>query len=187
MLPSNFVLKKYGLDVRFVNTEDAQFIVDLRTDPSRSRYISYTDNSVESQIKWIKSYKEREKLGLDYYFIYSYEGIAAGVNRIYDINNNHFVHGSWVFSDAVPPFCSLAAAIIAREIAFDTLGMDEEIDTVGIHEDNKGVIQVSKMLGVNFFGKRESDIGTFILGRLPKETFNLNKKNILKYVPQKYL
>ena len=133
LLPSDFMLDKYGLHVRFVNSSDAEFILSLRTDPVKSRYIGMTDESVNTQIKWIKDYKEREKQGIDYYFFYEYEGKPAGVNRIYNIKENHFVHGSWVFSDKLPPFCSLAAALIAREIAYDTLGLEEEIDTSGIH------------------------------------------------------
>lgn len=187
ILPEDFHGKKYGLSYRLVNEDDAQFIVDLRTNPERSRYIGVTDDSVDNQRQWIKEYKIREKDGLDYYFIYSYGTIFAGVNRIYEIDDNHFIHGSWVFSDKVPPFCSLAAALIAREIAYETLGLEEEIDTSGIHERNVGVLQVSRSLGVEFYGTRETESGTFLLGRLHKTTFNVNKKNILKFIPQRYL
>lgn len=187
VLPSDFHGEKYGLAYRLVNENDAQFIVNLRTDPIKSRYIGNTDVSVESQKEWIKNYKERESKGIDYYFIFYFGSIPAGVTRIYEIEDDHFIHGSWVFANNVPPFCSLAAAIIAREIAYDTLGLDEEVDTSGIHEDNQGVLQVSKMMGVDFYGERESDNGKFLLGRLPKSVFNDNKQKILNLIPKKYL
>jgi hypothetical protein len=187
VLPPDFHGEKYGLIYRFVDEDDAAFIVKLRTDPIKSRYIGSTDGSVENQKEWIRQYKEREHNGTDYYLIFYYGAKPAGVARIYGIEDNHFIHGSWVFANNVPPFCSLAAAIIAREIAYDTLGLEEEIDTSGIHEDNQGVLQVSKMMGVDFYGERESDNGKFLLGRLPKSVFNENKNNILKLIPKKYL
>lgn len=187
ILPPDFHGDKYGLTYRMVNEDDAAFIVALRTDPIKSRYIGSTDDSVESQKKWIRSYKERERKGTDYYFIFYFGTIPAGVTRLYEIEDNHFIHGSWVFANNVPPFCSLAAAVIAREIAYDTLGLVEEIDTSGIHEDNLGVLQVSRMMGVVFYGERESPNGKFLLGRLPKSVFNENKNNILKLIPKKYL
>ena len=41
-LNSNFKLEKYGLEVRFVEEKDAQFILGLRTDSRLGRYISET-------------------------------------------------------------------------------------------------------------------------------------------------
>lgn len=187
ILPSDFHGEKYGLSFRLVNEDDAEFIIGLRTDPIKSKYIGITDNSVENQKKWIEDYKKRERDGRDYYFIFYFGSIPAGVTRIYDIKEKKFIHGSWVFTNNVPPFCPLAAAIIAREIAYETLGLEEEVDTSGIHEDNLGVLQVSKLMGVHFYGERETENGKFMLGRLPKNVFGENKKNILKLIPNKYL
>lgn len=187
ILPSDFTLKRYGLDVRLVDIEDAEFILKLRTDPIKGRYIGKTDDTLTSQINWIKSYKERERVGEDYYFMYSFQGNPAGVNRIYNIRGTQFIHGSWVFSNDVPPFCSLAAAIIAREIAYEDLDLLLEEDTSGIHQDNKNVLEISRILGVEFTGVRKSNDGDFLTGRLTKEAFEKNKNKILRIIPKKYL
>lgn len=184
-LPSNFELDKYGLHVRLVREEDAVFIVNLRTNPIKARYISQTSASVDGQREWIKNYKLREQEGNDYYFLYIYNGNLAGVNRIYGIEGNHFIHGSWIFSDDVPPYCSLAAGIIAREIAYDTLGLEEEIDTAGVHKDNQGVLQYIKALGVEFTGTRMYPMGEYYISKLTKETFNANKHKIIRLFPKK--
>jgi hypothetical protein len=42
-LPSNFELDRYGLHVRLVREEDAEFILSLRTDPKLSRFIHPTE------------------------------------------------------------------------------------------------------------------------------------------------
>jgi hypothetical protein len=186
-LPENFELDRYGLHVRLVREEDAEFIVKLRNDPQKGRYISVTSNSVDDQIRWIKLYKKRECEGKDYYFIYSYQGQLAGVNRIYEIEDNHFIHGSWVFGDNTPPYCALAAGIIARELAYDTLGLDVEIDTAGVHKDNHGVLQYIRALGAEFTGTRIYPMGEFYTSQLPKELFYKNKNKIIRLFPKKVL
>ncbi len=62
-LPLGFKMNKYGIDVRFVEESDAEFILSLRTDPKLSRYLHATDNDVEKQRQWIRKYKEREAHG----------------------------------------------------------------------------------------------------------------------------
>lgn len=187
-LPQDFSLHKYGLDVRFVQESDAKFILDLRKDPIKSKYLSYTSGKLEDQIIWIRDYKKREAEGSDYYFMYEYQGQSAGVNRLYHIEADHFVHGSWLFSNNVPPFCSLAAAVIAREIAYELLGLVIEIDTDGIHQDNKGVLQFAKFMGHEFIGSRITEQGdVFLTSKLKREAFYHNLPKILKLFPKKYL
>lgn len=186
-LPTDFKLNRYGLQVRLVSEDDAEFIVHIRTNPQKARYISPTSTSIEEQKAWISRYKEREQNGTDYYFIYTYNNVLAGVNRIYEIQDNHFIHGSWVFSDEVPPYCALAAGIIAREIAFDILGLNEEVDTAGVHCDNQSVLQYSRMLGVKFMGTRMYPMGKYLTGRLKKEDFQQNKNGIIRLFPKKVL
>lgn len=184
-LPSNFSMEKYGLQVRFVQEDDAEFIVQLRTNPIKARFISPTSTNIEDQKKWLQEYKKREYNGNDYYFLYTYKGEPAGVNRIYEIEDNHFIHGSWVFSDAVPPYCALAAGIIAREIAFDMLGLEKEVDTAGVHCQNESVLHYARLLGVSFTGERIYPMGRYLTGCLSKETFEQNKHKIIRLFPKK--
>lgn len=119
-LPSDFTLERYGLFVRFVNEEDADFILQLRTNEKLSRYIHGTDANVELQKEWIKGYKKRESAGTDYYFMFEKpQGVRLGVCRIYDIQEDNFTIGSWVFSPEAPVGASILGDIITREIAFE--------------------------------------------------------------------
>ena len=70
ILPEDFTMEKYGLFARFVNESDAEFIVKLRTDPVLGKWIHSTDSDIENQKQWLREYKERERNGLDYYFIF---------------------------------------------------------------------------------------------------------------------
>ena len=60
-LPDNFFIEKYGLKVRLVNENDADFIVSLRSDPNKTKYMVTLNHEIESQIRWMKEYKKREK------------------------------------------------------------------------------------------------------------------------------
>lgn len=118
-LPENFNLYRYGLYVRLVCEEDAEFIMNLRTNEKLGRYINPTSCSVENQKKWIQEYKLRESSGLDYYFMFEYpKGNRLGVCRIYDINSDNFTIGSWIFSPDAPKGAAILGDIITREIAY---------------------------------------------------------------------
>ena len=69
-LDSDFTYEKYGLQLRFVNEDDAEFIIKLRTDPKLGKFIHSTSSDIEEQKKWIRAYKKREQAGTDYYFIF---------------------------------------------------------------------------------------------------------------------
>lgn len=119
-LPENYELDRYGLHVRLVREEDAEFIVRLRTDAKLGRYIHHTDNSVAKQKEWLDAYKEREKKGEDFYFVFECPvGVPVGVERIYDINDEAFTVGSWVFDKESPKGAAILSDIILKEIAWD--------------------------------------------------------------------
>ena len=74
-----------------------------------------------------------------------------------------------------------------KNYSYEDLGLTLEEDTSGIHQDNKNVLEVSRLLGVEFTGVRKSDDGDFLTGRLTKEVFENNKIKILRIIPKKYL
>ena len=87
ILPENFTTEKYGLKTRLVNEDDAEFIVSLRSDAERTKYMVTLDKDLEKQKQWIRDYKLREQCGLDYYLIYNdMHARPVGVNRISKIN-----------------------------------------------------------------------------------------------------
>lgn len=114
--------QRYGLCYRLVDESDAFFIVQLRTNEKLGEFISKTDKSIEKQQDWIKEYKKREELGLEYYFLFeSINGEKYGVSRIYNVNVNTFTTGSWLFSKNSPFGASFLGDIISHEIAFEIL------------------------------------------------------------------
>lgn len=126
-IDKDFVISRYGISVRLVEEEDAEFIVKLRTDERLSRFLHYTDSSVEKQIEWIRQYKERERANKEYYFLYYSNQNKIGVSRVYNIfNKKEATNGSWICSPENKMEQSIATIILARDIFFENLGFYTE-------------------------------------------------------------
>jgi DUF2075 family protein len=109
-----------------VREEDAEFIVKLRTNPQNARFIHDTNPSVENQRIWIRQYKEREKNGKEYYFIFFDRNKPVGLYRLYNIHDLTYTGGSWICADNIPFEQAVATAVITREIAFEIIGFEYE-------------------------------------------------------------
>lgn len=138
ILQKDFSLEKYGLFVRLVNENDADFILKLRTDSRLGQFIHPTENNLEKQIEWIREYKYRESKGTDLYFMFEKpKGTRLGVSRIYNVTETTFETGSWVFSKDAPFGSAFLGDIICHEIAFDLF--PEKTNLHDIKKANYGV------------------------------------------------
>lgn len=181
-LPADFEIDKYGLHVRFVNESEPDFILKLRTNEKLSRFIHSTDNDIDKQKEWIRSYKIREANAEDYYFIFYKDEIPVGLNRIYGIHDNVFTTGSWVFDENVPFECAIAASIITRELAFEYMELELEDGYDGVHVNNKKVIKFNKMIGLKEIARIKDVKGEYIAMELSKVDFEINKIRLLNLI-----
>lgn len=181
-LPKQYGKDKYGLYIRFVCEDDADFIVALRTNANNSRYIHDTDDNVEAQREWIRNYKVREDAGEEYYLLFEAEGVPQGVYRIYKRHDDWCVTGSWVFHPDAQKNAALKAMIITHEIVFEELGHQYVHDVDGINENNKGVINAMKSIGGKFWGERIEKKGKYLQFDLYKEDFYKNRPYLLRFV-----
>ena len=123
MYKSDFLITRYGLEVRLVNISDASFIYSLRSDKELTKFISQVNGTLEDQIGWINKYKIREGQGKEYYFIFLFKGVRQGLARIYDIENDHFTQGSWLFKRDAVDGSSILGNIISCELGFELSGI----------------------------------------------------------------
>lgn len=184
ILPSSFSINKYGLFCRLVDETDCEFILKLRTDEVLSRFIHSTENNLNNQIAWLREYKKREAVGKDYYFVFIYNNNHVGVCRLYNITDTSFIFGSWLFKRDAPFFCSAAGAIIAHEIAFETLGLKTEEDKDGTNVNNKKVWKFLEQLGMVYDGERVEGSDIYKTGFLTKEEFEKNKPDVCRFFPE---
>lgn len=122
-LPANFEFEKYGLKVRLVNEDDANFILRLRTNNKLSRHIHSTMDDVERQRQWIRDYKEREREGREYYFLFFKDNKPIGVSRISNIFEYFGLGGSWLCDPDNDPTVSMITPFLGDDICFDIIGL----------------------------------------------------------------
>lgn len=141
------------VNLREVTVDDADFILSLRCNENKSRFLHKTEYNLENQVAYIKNYFE---IPDEWYFIIeNKKGERIGTYRIYDIQGDSFCIGSWLMIDGVSPAESFESDWILRMYGFDVLGFKR------IHFDvrkgNKKVIAYHKMVGARITGETELD------------------------------
>lgn len=158
-LPENFELDRYGLRVRLVREEDAEFILSLRNNPELNQYIHPTDNDVEKQRQWLREYKKREIDGLEYYFIYSMNDEPFGLDRVYSINkeDNSYTWGSWICKPGISAAQLMLQYIVSSDIINNFIGLEQCF--YDVRKDNLKVLYFHrKTLRSDESGETELDI-----------------------------
>lgn len=80
--------------LRPVNNDDAEFIRDLRCDPSLNAFLHTTSGSIKDQLDWLSYYYLRPN---DYYFIVERldNHASEGLISLYEIDLNDPKRGEW--------------------------------------------------------------------------------------------
>lgn len=182
ILPFDYQGDRYGLTYRFVNESDAEFIYRLRSDATISKYIHDIQGGVEQQVEWIKSYKERETAGKEYYFIFYRHEEPIGLFRLYSFKEKTFTSGSWVMVPNSPLDAVVAIPLICREIAFFDLGMEFEDNYDACHVDNKKVIKFNQKFGCIIYKHFQDVKGEYVAMSLTKEDFIKKRPGLLKLI-----
>lgn len=111
-----------GKTLCFRNAElsDAAFILALRTDANKSRYLSSVTGQISDQEAWLARYALRENEA--YFIIESVAGESIGTVRLYDGVKHSFCWGSWIVNDGAPHAVAIESALMVYAYALDTLG-----------------------------------------------------------------
>lgn len=143
------LLQSINLVLRDANESDAEFILELRNDPIKSKFLSPTSASIDDQIAWMKSYKEREDQA--YFIIEDKTARKLGCIRMYNPTNISFDWGSWLIIEGAPPNVALESALLiysyARRLGFLKAKLDVRKDNVKVwkfHENIFGAVLVSE-------------------------------------------
>ena len=127
-----------NLSYRLVEEKDAQFILDLRTNPKKKKYLTPTKNDFKLQIEWIEKYKIREKNNLEFYFIFFEKNVPVGTYRMYKINKYSFTVGSWLFTSTFDKTTPIMAEIEICDYGF--LKLNKEVLLFETKKANKKVL-----------------------------------------------
>lgn len=139
--------------LREVTVEDVEFILSLRCDAKKSRFLHKTDYNIEEQKNYLKHYFDIKN---EWYFISLNKlGKRIGTYRIYDIQKNSFCIGSWLMIEGVKPEESFETDYLVRMYGFDVLGFDKiHFD---VRKENKKVWRYHEMFGAVRTGETSLD------------------------------
>jgi RimJ/RimL family protein N-acetyltransferase len=107
------------LQFRDANVGYAEFILSLRTDAGKSRYLSAVSAKLAEQQAWLANYVQAEDQA---YFIIEYQHEAIGTVRLYDSQGDSFCWGSWILKSTSPSHAAMESALMVYAYAVDHLG-----------------------------------------------------------------
>jgi RimJ/RimL family protein N-acetyltransferase len=107
------------LSFRDATVADAAFILSLRTDENKSRYLSAVSADLNAQQSWLIGYEDSQDQA---YFIIEYQGNCIGTVRLYDAQQDSFCWGSWILKSGGPSQAAVESALMVYSYAVDALG-----------------------------------------------------------------
>jgi RimJ/RimL family protein N-acetyltransferase len=143
----------HTLAFRNVSEGDAEFILTLRTDIDKSKYLSTTNPDIHAQRTWLRNYQQDEKQA--YFIIESLTGESLGTVRLYDPKGASFCWGSWILKSGRPSGAAIESALMVYSYALDQLGfMASHFD---VRRENERVWQFHERMGATRVIETESD------------------------------
>lgn len=146
-------IKGKFVNIREVDVADAEFILSLRCDSKKSKYLHKTEYNLQKQIDYIKKYKMSDN---EWYFIIeSKTNEPIGTYRIYDLKEDSFCIGSWLMKDNCNPFEMMEGECLCKKFAFEQTGFEKfHFD---VRKENKKVIRYHKLMGAKIVGETDID------------------------------
>lgn len=116
------IISGKNIILRMAEPNDAEFILALRSESDKTKYLNQVENDLAKQQAWLESYKKRELGGQEYYFVIeSRLGEKLGLVRVYDLNAKSFCWGSWLIKDSAPKTTAIESALLFYEFSFGQL------------------------------------------------------------------
>lgn len=149
-----------NINLRFVTENDAEFIINMRTNTNKNKFLSSVDNNIEDQKTWIREYKKRETQKEEFYFIIeSKTHEKLGLVRMYDFkeiqNKRSFCWGSWLIKEYAPKTTAIESALQIYEFGFHTLGFDRS--HFDVRKGNDKVIAFHQRFGAKIIDENALD------------------------------
>ena len=138
---------------RDANENDAAFILKLRTDNQKSRYLSTTDADLEKQKSWLNQYADQNDQA--YFIIETLEGEPLGTVRLYDAQGNSFCWGSWILKESAPQKAAIESALMVYAYVIDHLKF--QAAHFDVRQGNENVWRFHERLGAQRVASTELD------------------------------
>lgn len=141
------------VNLREVEIDDAEFILSLRCDEKKARFLHKTENNLEKQIEYLKRYKTLDN---EWYFIIENKRHEPkGTIRIYGVQGTQYTSGSWLMTDDSLPEETLEGTLLVGQMAYEVLGFEKEY--FDVRKGNKKVVRFHLSGGAKIVGEDEEN------------------------------
>lgn len=123
-----------NLIFRDAAVSDAEFLLKLRTDPQKGKFLTSTRDSLSAQRSWLEKYNRATDQS--YLIILDKKLTPVGCIRLYNPIQDTFCWGSWILVRDLPPFRSLETVLVLYRYALD-LGFKTAM--FDVRQENKSV------------------------------------------------
>lgn len=146
-------VRGHKLVFRDARPDDAQFILGLRTDAKKGRYLSSTSPDVAQQRAWLERYAADDTQ--IYFIIENLAGEAVGTVRLYDQRGDSFCWGSWIKSDQAPASFAIESALMIYHYALHLGFTSAHFE---VRRDNTGVIAFHERFGARVVDQNDLEL-----------------------------
>ena len=146
------------VDLREVELSDAEFILSLRTDEFKSKFLHKTENDLGKQIEYLKNYKT---------------GNPLGTVRLYNLKENQCTGGSWIMKNGSTVQEVIEGDLLLQHFVFNILNLENNY--FDVRKGNNKVIKFHKMKGAKEINQDEESF-YFVLN---KNDFEKSKQFLL--------
>lgn len=137
---------------RDANKDDAEFILQLRTDPVKGKYLSHTSSDFDLQVAWLEKYtKDNTQI---YFIIEDKSGERFGTIRLYDIKGGSFCWGSWILREGRPSGFAMESALMVYHFA---IGLGFNKSHFDVRKGNQSVWQFHERFGAVRVAESDED------------------------------
>lgn len=162
------------LAFRDARVEDAAFVLSLRTDPEKSRYLSATTPDLDAQRAWLQRYASATDQA---YFIIEHQDEPIGTVRLYDARADSFCWGSWILKDGSPSQAAIESALMVYAYGVDQLGFTAcHFD---VRKGNRRVWSFHERFGA----RRTAETDIDYLYSLSYEAIQATRQRYVKFLP----
>lgn len=142
------------LEFRDAAPDDARFILSLRLDDTKNKYLHAVSNDIQAQRDYLLKY-QNEHTSLYFIILDRFSKKEVGTVRLYDIKGNSFCWGSWILTQESPPKAAIESALMIYELALDHLGFTAV--HFDVRTDNHHVIRFHERFGARRTGGNDLD------------------------------
>jgi hypothetical protein len=123
-----------NLVLRNIEEDDAEFVLQLRLDPIKSKFLTGTSSNLQDQKNWIAAYNRKQ--GQAYFVICDNSERRLGCIRMYDPIERSYCWGSWLMIAGLSPLVAIESALLVYSYG-KCLGFEDV--RIHVHSENRYV------------------------------------------------